>query len=294
MLGSHTDELNIWSIPAPELITKLFKLTMKTPLKVLIFTSIGLSLLAGFIPILYPLLGLSWAGMERLYLWQLATYLFVENGPISLNFFLVLGFNMYLLWMFGSFIIERSHTRLFLFLYFGAGIIGGAVSLLLPHGFLLGSSNAVYAILIAWMMLNPGAQLLLFFTLPLKAHWLILGVIGITLLLALSTANYAEALSLFVSCSYAYLFALITWRTPGPIPFLRKFEKRIFQFLEKRKHHDSYGHTKIFDIKSGEPVLDDDRFMDAMLDRISRHGQGSLTPEEQKRMNGISARKKRK
>lgn len=265
---------------------------MKTSLKILIFITLGLSLAAGFIPQLYNWLALSWAGIEKFYLWQLITYILLEKGPLSFGFFVTLAFNMYILWMFGSSLIERSHTRLFFFLYLGAALLGGCSALIIPHSILASSTNAVYAILVSWMMLNPGSQLLLFFTLPFKAHWLILGLIAMTFLFDLSNANWAEAISLAVACLYSYLFALVIWREPGPFPFLRRFEKRIFQFLERQKKHETYRHSKIYDIKSGAPVLDDDPFMDAMLDRISRHGEESLTPEEKKRMQEISKKKK--
>lgn len=264
---------------------------MRTPLKILIFLTIGVSLAAGFLPQLYGWLALTWAGIEHFYLWQLITYIFIEPGPISLGFFLQLGFNMYVLWMFGSSLIERSHTRLFLTLYLGAALLSGLSALAFPQAALAGSTNAVFAILTAWAMVNPGSQLLLFFSIPFKAEWLILALLGFSLFIDLTTANWVAAVSLIVSVLYAYLFSLIVWRSHSPFPFLRTFERKIFRLLEK-KPKETYHRSKIYDIKSGAPVLDDAQFMDAMLDRISRHGEDSLTPAEKKRMREISSRKK--
>ncbi len=265
---------------------------MRIPLKVLILLTIGVSVIAALVPRAFALLALSWAGIERFFLWQLFTYILVERGPISLSFFISLGFNMYILWMFGSHLIERAHARLFLILYLGAACLGGLSALIFPNAYLAGSSNGVFAILIAWMLLNQNSQLLLFFTLPFKAEWLILGLIAATFLIDMAANDWAGAVSLLISCIYSYFFTLIVWRQPGPLFFLRKFEKRIFQYLERKKNHEPYVHSKIYDIKSGEPVLDDAQFMDAMLDRIARHGEESLTPEEKKRMKTISLRKK--
>jgi membrane associated rhomboid family serine protease len=264
---------------------------MRTPLKILIFLTIGVSLAAGFLPQLYGWLALTWAGIEHLYLWQLITYIFLEPGPISFGFFLQLGFNMYILWMFGTSLIERSHTRLFLTLYFGATLLAGLTALAFPHAVLTGSTNAVFAVLTAWAMVNPGSQLLLFFSIPFKAEWLILALVGFSLFIDVTTANWVAAVCLIVSVLYAYLFSLIVWRNPSPFPFLRPFERNILRLLEK-KPRETHHHSKIYDIKSGEPVLDDHQFMDAMLDRISRHGEDSLTPAEKKRMREISNRKK--
>jgi membrane associated rhomboid family serine protease len=264
---------------------------MRTPLKILIFLTIGVSLAAGFLPQLYGWLALTRAGIEHLFIWQLITYIFLEPGPISLGFFIQLAFNMYILWMFGSSLIERSHTRLFLTLYLGAALVGGLTALAFPHTALAGSTNAVFAVLTAWAMVNPGSQLLLFFAIPFKAEWLVLALLAFTLFIDLSTGSWMAASCLIVSVLYGYLFSLIVWRQPSPFLFLRTFERKIFRLLEK-KPRETYHHSKIYDIKSGAPVLDDDQFMDAMLDRISRHGEDSLTPAEKKRMREISERKK--
>lgn len=264
---------------------------MNTLLKALIFVTAILSILGGVFPEVAKLFALSRNGIEHFFFWQLITYVFFEKGPLSISFFLNLAFNMYILWMFGSHLIERSHTRLFLILYFGAALLGGASALADPNVFLAGSTNGVYAILVAWMLLNQYSQLLLFFALPFKAKWLILGLVIAALTLDLVNGYWAGAISLATSCIYSYFFTLVVWKQPSPFFFLRKFEKRLFQFFEKRKKHEYYKHSKIYDIKSGEPVLDDEQFMDAMLDRISRHGEESLTPAEKKRMKEISKRK---
>lgn len=260
---------------------------MKTLIKVLIFTTIGASLIAGFVPQLYPWLTLSWAGLQQFYIWQLITYIFIERGPISFPFFLQLAFNMYILWMFGSSLLERAQTKKFLLLYFGSALISALTLFLFPYAILSGSINPIYALLTAWIVLNPHAQLLLFFSIPFKAEWLILSLIGITLLIDLSNAQWAMALSLSISAIYGYLFALIAWRQQGPFPFLHSFERKVLKLFEKRQKSQH----KIYDIKSGSPILDDDQFMDEMLDRISRHGEDSLTPAEKKRMKEISEKR---
>lgn len=264
---------------------------MRTPLKILIFLTIGTSLIAGFFPKLYLWLALSWAGIEHFYLWQLITYIFLERGPFSLSFFLQLAFNMYILWMFGASLIERSHARLFLALYFGSTLLAALTALAFPQAVLMGSTNAVFAVLVAWILVNPGSQLLLFFAIPFKAEWLILALLGFSLLIDISSANWVGAATLAISCLYGYLFALIAWRQISPFLFLRPLERKILRLLEK-KPKETYHHSKIYDIKSGAPILDDDQFMDAMLDRISRHGEDSLTPAEKKRMKEISGKKK--
>ncbi|HSX10450.1 MAG TPA: rhomboid family intramembrane serine protease [Chlamydiales bacterium] len=266
---------------------------MQLSLKILIPLTVVISLVSAYDAHLQSLLALSWAGIEQLHLWQLITYLFVGAGPLSFGSLVQLAFNMYILWMFGTALIERSHPGRFFTLYFGSGLFAGLISLL-PLYFsptiLTGTTSVVYAIMVAWVMLNPGSQLLLFFALPFKAHWLVVFLIGLTLFFDLSSSNWVLATNLISSCLFSYLFTLIVWREQGPFAALRPFERSILRFLERKR--EPYHHSKIYDIKSGSPILDDAQFMDAMLDQISRLGEDSLTPQQKKRMHAISARKK--
>ncbi len=265
---------------------------MLKSLKILIFTTIGVSLAALFVPQIQPWVILSWKGVEHLFLWQFFTYIFLEPGPFSFSFVLQLGFNMYILWIFGAPLLERARPPLFLALYLGSALLSGLAALAFPSFLLAGPTNAVYAIMVAWMMLNPGAQLLLFFAVPLKAYWLIGGLVAFTLFMDISSADWLSSITLAISVLYGYLFSLIVWRERSPFSFLYPFERRILRFLEKKKQ-EPYHHSKIYDIKSGAPVLDDDQFMDAMLDQISRLGENSLSSAEKKRMREISERKKK-
>ncbi len=264
---------------------------MRTPLKIVIFSTVAIRLLAAFLPQLYGWFAISRAGIENFYLWQFLTYVFIEPGPLSLNFFLQLAFNMYILWMFGSSLIEFSHTCVFFTLYLGGALVGGLTALAFPHAMLAGSINGVYAILIAWMMRNQGSQLLLFFTLPFKAQWLVLALLAWVFFINIASSNWLACTSLAASVIFSYLFSLIMWREQSPFAFLHPFERWILRLLEP-KSQQSYHQSKIYDFKSGAPILDDDQFMDAMLDQISRLGENSLTAAEKKRMKSISEKKK--
>jgi membrane associated rhomboid family serine protease len=264
---------------------------MRTSLKILIFTTIGLSLAAILFPQISSWLILSRQGIEHLFLWQLFTYILIEPGPFSFGFALQLAFNMYILYLFGASILERCRPRTFFSLYFGSALFAALASLAFPHAILAGSTNAVYAIMVAWMMLHSGAQLLLFFALPFKAHYLIGALVAFTLFMDLSNANWVGLTATSTSVLYGYLFSLIAWRERSPFPFLYPFERRLFRLLEK-KQTENYHSSKIYDIKSGNPILSDDQFMDAMLDQISRLGEQSLTAAQKKRMKEISEKKK--
>lgn len=267
--------------------------------KILLAATATLGLLS---PLLYPYLALSSQGVMQGYIWQFISYLFVE--PTASNNFgslLHLAFNIFLLWTFGGALLQRGKPILFYFLYFSAGIVAGLIGFGLmaashKQGLLAGNSPALYAVLIAWTLMNPRAKLLLFFALPFSAAWLLLGLIGANLLLDLSNGNWILFCSYAGACLYSYLFSLIAWRTESWLPFLQPFERFVFRTLEKIRHlfrrKRDFRHTKIYDFKSGEPVLNDEQFIDAMLARISRYGEDSLSPSEKARMQKISGKKK--
>lgn len=199
---------------------------------------------------------------------------------------------MYILWMFGATLIERCHPKLFFTLYFGATLASGLTMLAFPNSHLAGSTNPVYAILMAWMLLNPGAKLLLFFAMPFAAKWLILGLFAMTLFADVAAGLFVASATLAASLAFAYVFTLLAFRQQSPFAFLRPLERKLLRLLEKKKVQP-YRSSKVYDIKSGAPVMSDDAFMDAMLDKISRHGEDALTPAEKKRMQSISERKNR-
>jgi rhomboid protease GluP len=254
-------------------------------------------------PLLFPWLGLSLAGISKGFYWQFLTYLFVE--PTASNNFaslLHLAFNLFLLWTFGGALIQRSHAGMFFALFFSAGLVAsllgfGLMQLIHWPGLLAGNSPALYAILIAWCLLNPHAKLLLFFSLPCKATWLLLGLIGANLIIDLTNGLWVPFLSYSSACLYAYLFSLIVWKAESSLPYLKHFERFTLRMAEKIRHlfvkRKGFRHSKIFDFKSGEPILTDDQFMDAMLARIARYGEDALSPKERERMAKISARKRR-
>lgn len=261
-------------------------------LKILLLTTAILSLFSSW---LIPYLALSLNGIQQGFIWQLATYVLIHPFPIGL-FQLVL--NLYLIWTFGSSLILRIHTVPFFILYFGSSLFAGIFALLgmsLTHTLapLMGSSPVLFSLLISWTLLNPEAHLLLFFTLPFKARHLVLGLMAIALLLDISNAHWTSLFTDIGSILFGYLFTLIHCRVRSPFNFLLLFENGVFRLLEKlgswkRKR---YTHTKVYDIKSGAPILNDEQFMDAMLARISLYGKEALSEAEKKRMDQISNKK---
>jgi membrane associated rhomboid family serine protease len=118
--------------------------------------------------------------LGRLYLWQLATYMFLHGGVSHILW------NMLALWMFGADLERLWGTRRFLNFYFfcgiGAGVCVVVFNYVLPWGnpgsATLGASGAIFGILLANAVLFPDRTILWGFLIPIQMKWFVL-IIGV-------------------------------------------------------------------------------------------------------------------
>jgi membrane associated rhomboid family serine protease len=112
--------------------------------------------------------------------WQLVTYLFLHGG------FGHILWNMLALWMFGADLERAWGTRRFLKFYFfcgiGAGLCVVIANYLVPWGnpsqATIGSSGAIFGILLAYAMLYPTRTILWGFLIPIQVKYFVL-IIGV-------------------------------------------------------------------------------------------------------------------
>jgi hypothetical protein len=131
--------------------------------------------------ILSQLLTITPAVWQRGFLWQLATYPFVDPTGPSLWFVI----NLVLLFLWGRDVYwglgRRHFWRLLLFAAVGAGLLATAADVLAslagwvpPTRFFLMQSWTLLSILLAaWARAHRGATILFMFILPIEAGWLI-------------------------------------------------------------------------------------------------------------------------
>ncbi|MFI5334026.1 MAG: rhomboid family intramembrane serine protease [Chlamydiales bacterium] len=254
---------------------------------------------------LEEILGLSPWGIRNLYLWQFFTYLFVHpvGHGISFSFLLSLAFSLYLIWVMGGSIIQKRGLASFFSFFFSSGVVIGlaiwGVQELIGYSPLpfLGNTATIYALLMAWLMLYPDAQLLFLLALPLKAKWLILSILGANLFIDLAGGAWLNAAAYVCGAIFGYLYPLIFWKTHGPFHSLHPFETAIIQLLggkTEQGFHPAGSRAKIYDFKTGRAILSDEEFADEMLSKIALHGKGSLTWRERFRLRRIATRKKKR
>jgi membrane associated rhomboid family serine protease len=119
--------------------------------------------------------------MEKFYVWQLFTYMFLHGG------FIHLFLNMYALLIFGIPVEQAWGGRRFLIYYIFTGL-GAGITIMIINTILgdittptIGASGAVFGLLLAFGMLFPEAEILLFFFIPMRAKFLVLLYGGIEL-----------------------------------------------------------------------------------------------------------------
>jgi membrane associated rhomboid family serine protease len=130
------------------------------------------------------------AVIKQFAFWQLATYLFLHGG------FGHILWNMLALWMFGADLEGVWGTRRFVQFYFfcgiGAGVCVVLANYLLPWGNpsvpTIGSSGAIFGILLAYAMLYPDRTILFSFLIPIKVKYFVM-IIGAIAFLSSFQAN---------------------------------------------------------------------------------------------------------
>jgi len=151
-------------------------------IKALIYTNIGMFVLAWFVEPVTWYLGLRPESVfTQFYLWQPVTYLFLHSGPLHIIF------NMLALWMFGVELERLWGTRFFLKYYFvtgiGAGLATLAVNWYSGMGFIpvVGASGAIFGLLLAFATYFPDTRILFMFFIPMRAPVAVLVFAGIEL-----------------------------------------------------------------------------------------------------------------
>ena len=124
--------------------------------------------------------------VTHFYLWQLVTYMFLHGSIFHILF------NMLTLWWFGVDLERTLGTRKFLNFYFFCGV-GAGVCVVIgeylfgnPRGLTIGSSGAIYGILMAYAVLWPDQIISMFGLFPMKMKWFV-GIIGVIAFLGVFT-----------------------------------------------------------------------------------------------------------
>jgi membrane associated rhomboid family serine protease len=221
-------------------------------------------------------LGALWpVGSGHFGLWQPLTYMFLHGSGTHLFF------NMFALWMFGAEIENHWGTRQFNIYYFVCGIGAAALNLLMTMGDpypTVGASGAIYGVLLAFGMMFPDRYIFLYFLFPVKAKYFIAGYALIEFFSGLGSRAMGSGSNI---AHFAHLggmligFIYITikrneWSISGMF-------SKISSIGKKRSGPRLHKQNNV-----SQPVSEAE--INAILDKISEQGYGSLTDEERRKL----------
>lgn len=231
--------------------------------------------------ILFPLLALNpWSVTHDFEIWRVFTYMFVHDfrGIIHILF------NMLMLWMFGVPVAREMGEKGFLRLYLLAGVFAGLCSLVFygasgNPATVVGASGAVYALLVAFARFYPDQQLLMFFLFPVPVKYAVLIMAGISVLLINSGDGIAHIAHLG-GAVFAWLYLRWFWSPSGGGLLAQWKQRRNRSRWEKA-------------MRDGERLRQAMDEIDPILHKISTQGLDSLTRAERKRLDEVSALKRK-
>ncbi len=225
--------------------------------------------------------------------WTFLSYLFVHAGLLHL------ASNMLGLYLFGAAVEERMGAGRFTLYYLYCGVSAAVFSLALSALHIsstpfVGASGAVLGVAVAFAMLWPQAEILIFpFPIPIKARTLVLGLAALNTAFALWGVNDGVAHLAHLGgllSGYLYFRAQnISRRAPAAQP---REAERVVMLQSASRDSEPHVVTPLRSLHrpGNDPVTAE---VDRVLDKISAKGIASLTPEERRFLDEVSRRKQR-
>ena len=204
-------------------------------------------------------------------LWQLCTYAFVHTPP-----YWVFLFELYLLVVFGreieSYLGRAAFVKLYLLLLLAPSVFLTACDFAGWHTIYDGSSALHFGVFVAFALIYPTAEILF----SIQAKWIALALLAINSLQCLALSNYEALAVLAVDCISACLF----------IGFQQgRFTFRLPERSQKVRPEPRPAVARNPEPSSGDAI----DAIDPILEKISRHGIGSLTSRERERLEKARA-----
>ena len=251
-------------------------------------------------------LGLHFFKASDFRIFQFVTYMFMHAN------FGHLFFNMFALWMFGNTLENIWGSQRFLLFYMVCGLGAGLCQELVQYiqytttladyatvntgGRIItmseylnamttvGASGAIYGLLLAFGMMFPDSRIYLYFLLPIKAKWFVIGYAVLELFSGLTGGDNVAHFAHLGGMLFGLLL-IIYWRKhglQGPNFDLKKWKGWFWKYKDRKKY-TRYEEIKEVPRNDGEynrQRAAKERSVDAILDKVSKSGYGSLTDEE--------------
>jgi membrane associated rhomboid family serine protease len=218
--------------------------------------------------------------------WRLLTYAFLHDTFSIWH----IVFNMLFLVWFGTDIEDLYGPREFLAFYLVSAVVGGLAYMVgfwlkLNPGPCLGASGAVTAVLVLCAFHYPSRVILLFFVLPVPIWLFVVFQVAADVFGLFGTTNVAVTVHLG-GAAFAFVYYKMQLRMMSLLPSLRAWQRQRSR-PRLRVYHEEEPSRPMASVAAEAPPPEDvdeqlEAKLDAVLEKVARFGQGSLTDNERK------------
>lgn len=219
-------------------------------------------------------------------LWRYVTYMFVH---VDFWHFL---FNMLMLWMFGSDVVDMMGSKHFTGMYMFCGIFAAVFSLImcvlgLTNNPIIGASGALMGLFVAYYKFFPNRVILMFMFFPMRIKYAMWFMVGIDVFMAPSGDGVAHLAHLGgVVGGFLYMhfyeggFGGLVNKVERTVRNARAPKFKVSEGGQSAERPESR--------KSEEPLegevfyIDENKRMDEILKKVNESGINSLTDAERK------------
>jgi membrane associated rhomboid family serine protease len=222
--------------------------------------------------------------------WTVVTYMFVHG-----DFWHIL-LNMLVLFFFGPPLEAMWGGREFTKFYFLCGLGGVALSFLLaPSAGLIGSSAAMYGLMLAFAMNWPTTPIYVWGIFPVQARWLVAFLFVVSVVSALGDPGIGGGVSHLAHLGglvTGFIYLKLDWHASAKFDSLRKSTRVRRLAIVPRDEAEEEG-ARQSAVSASAARVDERHLLDAVdrvLDKISAEGMSSLTADERRLLDEVSRR----
>jgi membrane associated rhomboid family serine protease len=234
--------------------------------------------------------------------WRVLTYAFLHDPGRIWH----IVFNMLFLWWFGTDVEESYGPREFLAVYLTAAVLGGVGFVVgnvlgYPEGMnssCLGASGAVMAVMVLCALHFPNRIIYLFFFLPVPIWVFVIFQVAQDAYGLLTGAGGGTAVTVHLAgAAFAFVYYKRHWRLLDILPSLnrRSFRRRppLRVYREEEPEEDA---VSVVSQPMPRELVDEhlEAKLDAVLEKVAKHGQENLTPSEREILQRASEIYRRK
>ncbi|MFL5330631.1 MAG: rhomboid family intramembrane serine protease [Gemmataceae bacterium] len=211
--------------------------------------------------------------------WRLVTYSFLHSNDI-----LHIVFNMYFLWMFGRAVEDIYGAKEFLAFYLASAIMGAlafvALGLIRPEATAIGASGAVMAVMVLFAMHYPRTTIYLFFLIPIPIYIAVILFVAIDALSLLGGSQEPIAFAIHLGgAAFGFLYYRFQWRVLNWWPTRMSMRPRRLVGPRLRVYREA-GDDEPERDETSEVERQFEAQVDAVLEKVQRYGQASLSERE--------------